>query len=105
MIDYAELASNATVSDDDLPAAPGRGGAKEPNPFLPLVKAALKDGKRRDLPGRFSLKPYAGRVNACEFYTVAGKLHAAARELGVKVQVRKLDPNTDETGISFKASK
>lgn len=104
MIDYADIAANATVSDADLPATNGRPHSG-PNPFLALVKAALKDGKRRDLPGRFSLKPYPARVNACEAYTVIGKLHAAARELGVKAQVRRLDPNTDDTGITFKVAK
>lgn len=104
MIDYANLATNATVSDDDLLAAPGR-APKQPNPFLPLVKAAAKDGKRRDLPRRFSLTPYTGRKTACEYYTVTGRLHAATRELGVKVQIRKLDPTADDAGLSFKIVK
>lgn len=106
MIDYAELAANATVAADQaLPSTTSTRRTAEPNPFLALVKAATKDGKRYDLPGRFSLKPYTGRKNACDAYSVMNKLHAAARQLGVKVQVRKLDPSTDDTGLTFKVSK
>ena len=50
MIDYTTLAAGATIATtNELPSA-GR-QATEPNPITELVKAAAKDGKRRDLPG------------------------------------------------------
>lgn len=106
MIDYAKIAQGATVATDaELPPIGGRSRTTAPNPFVELVTAAKKDGKRRDLPGRFSLAPYEGRKAACEAYTVVGKLHAAARQVGCKLNVRRLDPNGTDTGITFKVAK
>ncbi|MFC5066196.1 hypothetical protein [Actinomycetospora atypica] len=104
-INWAQLASGVTVaSDNDFPPASGRRVA-EPNPFIDVVRAAFEDGKRRDLPGRFSVMPYAGRKNACEAYTVVARLHQAAREVGCTVQVRRVNATSTDTELTFKATK
>ncbi len=105
MIDYATIAAGATIATEDELPKPSPRQASESNPFIDLVKAATKDGKRRDLPGRFSLTPYEGRKGACEAYTVVGKLHQAARQTGVKLQVRRFDTNADGCRITFKVTK
>ncbi len=102
MIDYATIAAGATIATEDELPKPSPRQASEPNPFIDLVKAATKDGKRRDLPGRFSLTPYEGRKGACEAYTVMGKLHQAARSVGVQLQVRQFDREVDSCKITFK---
>ena len=104
MIDFATIAAGATAAADvELPASSRKG--VESNPFTELVTKAAKDGKRYDLPGRFSLTPYEGRKNACEAYTVVGKLHAAARSAGVKVQVRRFDTNAEGSRVTFRVIK
>jgi hypothetical protein len=105
MIDYSKLAADTTIAADNEFPARRAGRTAEPNPFTDLVTAAAKDGKRRDLPGRFSLVPYEGKKSACEAYSVIGKLKAAARAAGVDITVRKLDPTSEDTGWTFKASK
>ncbi|MCZ2857820.1 hypothetical protein [Blastococcus sp. VKM Ac-2987] len=89
--------------DVEMPA-PSRRDAT-PNPFTGLVTKAAKDGKRYDLPGRFSLTPYEGRKGACEAFTVVGKLHAAGRSAGVKLNVRRFDTNGQGCRITFKVVK
>lgn len=103
-IDYAKIAAGAVIGTTaELPSSGRKTTA--PNPFVGLVTEAAKDHKRRDLPGRFSLVPFEGRKNACEAFTVITKLHAAARLVGCKIQVRRLDPTDKDTGIAFKVSK
>lgn len=105
-IDYAKLAADTTVAAEaDFPkvAAPSRTQADPA--LVQLVQEAAKDGKRRELPGRFSLTPYAGRKHANELGTVAGALHKAARQGGVKVQVRKFDADKDTARLTFKVAK
>lgn len=102
MIDFAQLAASTTVSKTDaMPAAERRNRAIEANPFVPLVEAAAKDGKRRDLPGTFSMKAYPGRKNANESATVVSKLHAAGREVGVKLSVRRFDVKDESCRLAF----
>src|SRR4051812_26008364 len=104
-IDFSKIAAGATVAaDNELPPASGR-PTRQPNPFVPLIKAALKDAKRRDLPGRYSLVPFEGRKTACEAYAVITKLKTAARQVGCTVQVRKLDPTAEDTALTFKVTK
>lgn len=103
--DFAAIAAAATIaSTNDLPSTTGHKAA-EPNPFLDLVRVASKDGKRRDLPGRFSVKPYPGRKGACEAQTVVGLLHRAARTVGCKLAVRRYDADAETCAITFKVSK
>ncbi len=104
MINYATLAAGATIATtNELPSA-GR-QATEPNPFTELVKAAAKDGKRRDLPGRLSLVPFEGRKAACEAFQVIGKLHAAGRATGHKLAVRRFDGDATSCRVTFKVQK
>lgn len=100
MIDYAKLAADTTVSTDpELPTTGAAGRRKVADPALvQLVTEAAKDHKRRDLPGRFSTKPYPGRVGANESQTVVNELQRAARSVGVKLQVRRFD-ETDKGGV------
>lgn len=103
MIDLAQIAAGATASaDPELPALVTSKRALDLAPFVALVAKAKKDGKRYDLPGRFSLEPYAGRKNACEAATVVARLQAAARQVGCKVAIRRLDATAVDTGLTFK---
>lgn len=105
-IDFAKLAAGATVAaEPDFPkTAPSRRQGADPA-LVQLVTEASKDGKRRELSDRFSLKPYAGRKTACEAYTVMGELHRAAREAGVKLAVRRFDGDADTCRVTFKVVK
>jgi hypothetical protein len=105
MIDLAQIAAGATASvDPELPASTTQKRVLDLAPFVALVGKAKRDGKRYDLPGRFSLAPYAGRKNACEAQTVVARLHAAARQVGCKVVVRRVEPTATDTGIAFKVA-
>ncbi len=104
MINYTELAAGATIATTNEPPSAGR-QTTEPNPFVELVKAAAKDGKRRDLPGRQSLVPFEGRKAACEASQVIGKLHAAGRATRHKLAVRRFDGDGDGCRITFKVVK
>jgi hypothetical protein len=104
MIDFATIAAGATVAPEtDLPTSARKG--VEPNPFAALVAKAAKDGKRYDLPGRFSLAPFEGRKAACEAFTVISKLHQAARSAGVKLAVRRFDTTAEGCRVTFKVAK
>jgi hypothetical protein len=104
-IDYSAIASGTTIATEaELPPVSTR-APRQANPFLELVKAAAKDGKRRDLPGRFSLTPYEGKKGACEAFSVVAKLKAAGRQLGVRVEVRRFDATDEGCQIAFKATK
>ncbi|MDT0276707.1 hypothetical protein [Blastococcus goldschmidtiae] len=72
---------------------------------LNLVEQAQKDGKRRELPGRFSTQPYEGRKGPSEYGTVASQLHRAARAVGCKVQVRRFDPDATSCRVTFRVAK
>ena len=63
------------------------------NPFTELVAKAAEDGKRYDLPGRFSLTPFEGRKAACEPYTVICKLPK-------KISIRHAVPSSNTRFIS-----
>ncbi len=104
-IDFAKIAAGTTVATDpDFPsAAISRRQAADPA-LVQLVTEASKDGKRRELPGRFSTRPYEGRKGANESQTVAGELHRAAREVGVKIAVRRFDRNADSCRLTFKVA-
>jgi hypothetical protein len=105
MIDLAKIAAGATVSTEaELPTTTTPKRTLDLAPFIELVGKAKKDGKRYDLPGRYSLKPYDGKKAACEAYTVISHLHAAARRAGVKLNVRRVDPTATDTGITFKVA-
>lgn len=104
-LDFAAISKATKVADsNDFPAAQPRARRGADPALVELVRTAQKDGKRRDLPGRFSLAPYEGRKNACEAFTVIGALHAAAREVGCKVHVRRLDQTATDTGLTFKVA-
>lgn len=104
-IDFAALAKATKLADsNEFPAAQPRTRRGADPALVELVRTAQKDGKRRDLPGRYSLTPYEGRKNACETYTVIAALHAAAREVGCKVHVRRLSPTATDTGLTFKVA-
>ncbi len=102
-IDFAKIAAETTVaSDPEFPSvAATRRQAADPA-LVQLVQEAGKDHKRRELPGRFSTKPYEGRKGANESGTVAGELHRAAREVGVKLVVRRFDRDADTCRLTFK---
>ena len=104
-IDFAKIAAGATVaSDPDFPsAAVARRQAADPA-LVQLVTEASKDHKRRELPGRFSVKPYEGRKGANESGTVAGELHRAAREVGVRLAVRRFDRDANSCRLTFKVA-
>ncbi len=106
MIDFPKIAADTTIAADDaLPIATPTARRKGPDAALvALVTEAAADGKRRDLPGRFSLTPYEGRKNACEAFTVVTELHRAARAAGVKLNVRRFDVNTKGARITFKVA-
>ncbi len=105
-IDFSKIAAGASVaSEPDFPrSAPSRRQHVDPA-LVQLVTEAGKDGKRRELADRFSLKPYDGRKNACEAYTVMGELHRAAREAGVKLAVRRFDADAASCRVTFKVVK
>ena len=102
-IDFAKIAAATTVaSDPDFPKpTTARRQAADPA-LVRLVTEASKDHKRRELPGRFSTKPYEGRKGANESGTVAGELHRAAREAGVKLVVRRFDRDATSCRLTFK---
>jgi hypothetical protein len=104
MIDYAKVAAETTVASE--PEFPTVGATTRRQPADPalvqLVTDAAKDGKRRELPGRYSVTPYEGRKHACEAGTVAGELHRAAREVGVKLAVRRFDATDKGVRLTFK---
>lgn len=104
-IDYAKLAAGATLAAD--PEFPKQQAARRQaaDPALVrLVTEASKDHKRRELPGRFSTKPYEGRKGANESGTVAGELHRAAREAGVKLVVRRFDRDATTCRLTFRVT-
>jgi hypothetical protein len=107
MIDFAKLAQGTTIATDDaLPTSSTIGRKKEADPALvQLVTDAASDGKRRDLPGRFSTTPYPGKKNANESQTVVGELHRAARAVGVKLNVRRFDATDKGVRLTFKVAK
>ncbi len=106
MIDFASLAAGTTVAaEPDFPKATTAARPAADPALVQLLAEASKDRKRRELPGRFSLKPYAGRKTACEAYTVMGELHKAARQVGVKLQVRRFDGDGDTCRVTFKVVK
>ena len=73
MIDFATIAAGATeATESELPMSARKG--VDSNPFTELVAKAAEDGKRYDLPGRFSLTSFEGRKAACEPCTVISKL-------------------------------
>ncbi|MGY1724745.1 hypothetical protein [Blastococcus sp. SYSU DS0533] len=103
MIDYAKIAAGTTVaSDNDFPSAATLRRQQADPALVQLITEAAKDGKRRELPDRFSLKPFDGRKHANESGVVAGQLHKAAREIGVKLQIRRFDRDADSCKITFK---
>lgn len=103
MIDYAKLAADTTVaSDPEFPKATAPTRTQADPALVQLVTEAAKDHKRRELPGRFSTKPYEGRKGANELNTVAGALHKAARQAGVKLAVRRFDANKDGARLTFR---
>jgi hypothetical protein len=105
MIDIAKIAADTTVSTEaELPTVTPPKRTLDLAPFVELVTKAAKDHKRYDLPGRFSTTPYPGKVAACEAQTVITHLHAAARKVGVKLNVRRIDPNAQDTGLAFKVA-
>ncbi len=105
-IDFSKIAAGATVAaEPDFPrTAPSHRLHADPA-LVQLVTEASKDGKRRELTDRFSLKPYDGRKHANEAGTVMGELHRAAREAGVKVQVRRFDNDATTCRVTFKVVK
>ncbi len=103
MIDFAKLAAGATVAaEHDFPKAAAPTRTQADPALVQLVTEAAKDHKRRELPGRFSLAPYTGRKHANELGTVAGALHKAARQAGVKVLVRRFDVQADSARLTFR---
>ncbi|SDY15356.1 hypothetical protein SAMN05661080_02486 [Modestobacter sp. DSM 44400] len=106
MIDFSALAAGATVAAEaDFPsAAATRRRAADPA-FVQLVTDATKDHKRRELPGRFSTKPFEGRKGANELSTVANELHRAARQVGIKIAVRRFDVEDASARLTFKVAK
>ena len=104
-IDFAKLAAGATVaSDPDFPSVAAT--RRQPaDPALVQLVTEAKDGKRRELADRFSTKPFPGRKGANEWGAVANELHKAARQVGVKVQVRKFDASGDAARLTFKVVK
>ena len=105
MIDLAKIAAGTKVSKEpELPATTTPKRGLDLAPFVSLVEKAKADGARYDLPSRYSLKPYDGKKTACEAYTVISHLHAAARRAGVKLNVRRIDPTSTDTGIAFKVA-
>lgn len=99
--DLNKVAKAAQPVDDANMPAPIRRQAKE-NPLVPVVEAAVKDGKRYVLKDRYSLLPFEGRKGACEAYTVMSQLHRAARTVGVKLQVRRFDVKDNACKVTFK---
>ncbi len=104
-IDFAKIAAATTVATDpEFPKAPtARRQAADPA-LVQLVTEASRDHKRRELPGRFSTKPYEGRKGANESGTVVGELHRAARAVGVKLQIRRFDRDADSCRLTFKVA-
>src|SRR5690349_13219655 len=104
MIDFAKIAADTTIATDDaLPITTPTARRKAPDAALvQLVTEAASDGKRRDLPGRYSLTPYEGRKNACEAFTIVAELHRAARAAGVKLAVRRFDATSKGVRLTFK---
>ncbi len=98
-IDFAKLASGTVVATDQEFPSVGATRRSQPDPaFVELIKAAAKDHKRRELPGRFSTAPYAGRQHANESSTAVAALHRAAKAAGVTgLQVRRFDAQPDNT--------
>ncbi|MGY1719292.1 hypothetical protein ACI8AG_09620 [Blastococcus sp. SYSU DS0552] len=106
MIDFAKLAAETTIAaEPEFPRAATAARQGADPALVQLVTDASKDSKRRELPGRFSLKPYAGRKTACEAYSVMGELHKAARQAGVKLQIRRFDGDGDTCRVTFKVAK
>lgn len=105
MIDFAKLAADTTVaSDPEFPKAPAPNRTQADPALVQLVTEAAKDHKRRELPGRFSTRPYEGRKGASELNTVAGALHKAARQAGVKLAVRRFDTDKDSARLTFRVA-
>ncbi len=106
MIDYAKLAADTAVaSEPNFPSAAATRRRSVDPAIVQLVTEAGKDGKRRELPGRFSMKPFEGRKGGNESGTVAGELHRAARKVGVKIAVRRFDRDADSCRLTFKVTK
>lgn len=104
-IDFAKLAAATTVATDaDFPSA-ATTRQQGADPALVQLVTDAKDGKRRELPGRFSTTPYEGRKGANEAGTVAGQLHKAARQVGVKIAVRRFDVTAEGARLTFKVAK
>lgn len=99
--DLSKVAQGAKAAEDAAMPAPIRRQAKE-NPLVPLVAQAVKDGKRYVLKDRYSLTPFEGKKGACEAYTVMSQLHRAAKQVGVKLQVRRFDVKDDACRVTFK---
>ncbi len=105
-IDFSKIAAGVTVaSSDDFPSTQVARRRQADPALVKLVQEAAQDGKRRELVDRFSTKPYEGRKGASEYGTVAGELHRAAREAGVKIQVRKFDADANSARLTFKVTK
>jgi hypothetical protein len=76
------------------------------NPYVKPIRDAIREDPagRYVLNGDFSTVPYEGRKNANEAYSVMAKMHAAGRDLGIDLRVRRV-PNDDGVTckITFKA--
>lgn len=102
-VDIAAIAKGATVAKTpELPPNVPQRRALDLAPFVELVTKAKEDGNRYDLPGRFSVVAYQGRKHACEAQTVITYLHAAARQIGLKVAVRRVQASEKDTALTFK---
>jgi hypothetical protein len=106
MIDFAKIAADTTIAADDaLPITAPSARRKAPDAALvQLVTEAASDGKRRDLPGRFSVQPFPGRKGANESQAVVNELHRAARQAGLKLQVRRFDATDKGVRLTFKVT-
>jgi hypothetical protein len=75
------------------------------NPYTSVIKQAMKNpGRWHALTGKYSVRPYEGRKNANESFTVMSQMHAAARALETEVRVRRweFDADSGTCEIKFK---
>lgn len=104
-INFAKLAAETSIASDDVMPTSAVPRRQVVDPALvALVTEAGTDRKRRELPGRFSITPYPGRKGACEAQTVVNELHRAARQAGLKLQVRKFDATDKGVRLTFRVA-